>query len=146
MSHSVLGQGGRTVVVEAAVQVFAPSSASLIFLLRSYSVRSLPSRLFLYKYSRRRRAFRRIMLRLAPAVQTRKRTAKLCIALICASATLLFRRGVFDKESSHCVLSGQPSIGACHQHVHINRSVVRNSCIRCVFFLASMASANFLSV
>ncbi len=40
----------------------SPSSASLILRFRSYATRSLPSKLFLYRYSRRRRVFLLIML------------------------------------------------------------------------------------
>ena len=47
--------------------------AVLIFRFLSYSSRSFPSRLFLYRYSRRNRAFRLIMLSMYIAYFTLKR-------------------------------------------------------------------------
>ena len=113
--------------MEAAAQVLAPSSASLIFLLRSYSVRSLPSKLFLYKYSRRSRAFLRIMLHLAPVVQRSKR--RNCLGIVPDRWGFL-RRG----QTVHPLLGGQPSkgSGACHRHVHTNIRRTATADHRCV--------------
>ena len=138
-SHSVLLQVGRTVAMEAAAQVLAPSSASLIFLLRSYSVRSLPSKLFLYKYSRRSRAFLRIMLHLAPAVQRSKRRNYLGIV---PDRWVFLRRG----QTVHTLLGGQPAAGhatgTCTSTYEGPRQQITGVCI----LLASMANKSFLGV